>query len=119
MDVQVSRMSGPAADGARAARRHASGSTAGTVARIGLIARGVVYLIVGGLTLMAAIGASGAVADKNTAIAAVGQQPLGTVSLILVAIGLLAYALWRLVRAAFDPEHTAEGTKGAFTRLGY
>jgi Domain of Unknown Function (DUF1206) len=70
------------------------------LARGGFIARGVVYGIIGILALKLAFGAGGKTTDQKGALETVAQQPFGRVLLILVAIGLGGYALWRFVRAA-------------------
>jgi Domain of Unknown Function (DUF1206) len=70
------------------------------LARSGFIARGVVYAIIGVLALELALGAGGKTTDQKGALETVAQQPFGKVLLILVAVGLAGYALWRFVRAA-------------------
>ena len=70
------------------------------LARGGFVARGVVYGIIGVLALKLAFGAGGKATDQKGALETVAQQPFGKVLLILVAIGLAGYALWRFVRAA-------------------
>jgi hypothetical protein len=69
-------------------------------ARVGLLARAVVYLVVGGLVLdIAASGRGPAQADSEGAFAEIGRQPAGTEILGLLAAGLAAYAVWRFVEA--------------------
>jgi hypothetical protein len=70
------------------------------LARSGFVARAVVYGIIGILALKLAFGAGGKATDQKGALETVAQQPFGKVLLILVAIGLAGYALWRFVRAA-------------------
>ena len=80
---------------------HASGSRGfELLARGGFVARGLVYGIIGVLALKLAFGAGGKATDQKGALETVAQQPFGKVLLILVAIGLTGYALWRFVRAA-------------------
>jgi hypothetical protein len=70
-------------------------------ARAGLLARAVVYLVLGGLVLQ--IGSSGhgsSQADAQGAFAEVGRQPAGTETLALLAAGLAAYAVWRFIEAS-------------------
>lgn len=75
-------------------------------ARFGIAARGVVYIVIGFLAIKVALGAGGKAADQQGAMAAIAKQPAGTMMLALVAIGLLGYASWRLLRAALG------GTRG-------
>jgi uncharacterized protein DUF1206 len=66
-------------------------------ARIGLVARGIVYGVVGILAFKLAVGAGGKAESQTGAMKTIGHQPFGVVLLIALAIGLAAYALWRLV----------------------
>lgn len=69
-------------------------------ARVGLLARAVVYLVVGGLVLdIAASGRGQAQADSEGAFAEIRRQPAGTEILAILAAGLAAYAVWRFVEA--------------------
>lgn len=78
----------------------------GWLARVGLLARGLVYLIIGILALELVFGEGGKAANQQDALRAIADQSFGRILLILVAIGLAGYALWRLVRAAVG--HGAE-----------
>jgi hypothetical protein len=70
------------------------------LARGGLIAYGVVHLLVGWLALQIAWGTSGGTsADTSGALTTLAQQPFGTVLLWVVALGLLALALWQTSEA--------------------
>lgn len=70
------------------------------LARVGLLARAVVYLVVGGLVLdIAASGHGPAQADSEGAFAEIRRQPAGAEILALLAAGLAAYAVWRFVEA--------------------
>ena len=52
------------------------------------------------LAVKVALGAGGETTDQQGALKTIAGQPFGKVLLVLVAIGLAGYALWRLVRAA-------------------
>jgi hypothetical protein len=78
----------------------------GWLARAGLIARGLVYLIIGVLALELVFGEGGKAANQQDALKTIADQSFGRILLIGVAIGLAGYALWRLVRAAVG--HGAE-----------
>jgi len=105
--------------GRREVGRRATSSTAVVIGRVGFAARGAVYLIVGWLALEAAIGIGTAVTDKQGALEAVAQQPMGTALLIFVSAGILAYAAWSLIRAVFDPERHGHDAGGMVARVGY
>jgi Domain of Unknown Function (DUF1206) len=89
------------------------------LARIGYVARGVLYIVVGILAVQVALGVGGATTDKKGAIAAIGAQPFGKFLLVLVAVGLAGYALWGLVRALLDPLKRGTDPKGLAQRIGY
>jgi uncharacterized protein DUF1206 len=89
------------------------------LARAGYLAKGVVYLIVGLLTLQAAAGSGGPPSGAESAFLTMLRQPLGRFLLGLTAIGLSGYAIWRLFCAAFDPERRGGGLKRVFVRIGY
>lgn len=75
-----------------------SGLKAG--ARAGYVAYGVVYLLIGWLALRLAWGARRASADASGALRTLAGQPLGKALLIVVAVGLLALAVWQALEAA-------------------
>jgi hypothetical protein len=70
------------------------------LARIGLIAYGVVHLLISWLALQLAWGASASKsADPSGALRTLAAQPLGKFLLWLVAVGLVALALWQASEA--------------------
>ena len=95
------------------------------LARAGLVARGAVYGIIGLLAVKLALGDGGKTADQQGALHTIAGQPFGKVLLILMAIGLAGYALWRLVRAAIGhgPESGEDDAKdragGVVSGLAY
>jgi uncharacterized protein DUF1206 len=70
------------------------------LARAGLAARGVIYGIIGVLAVKVAFGGGGKTTDQQGALKSMAGEPFGKVLLVVLAIGLFGYALWRLVRAA-------------------
>jgi hypothetical protein len=82
------------------------------LARLGYASKAIVYGIIGMLALGAAFGLSRAT-DQQGAFLAILRQPFGTVLLIIIALGLLGYAVWRIVQAVADPEGKGRGVKGA------
>ncbi|MFN8216589.1 MAG: DUF1206 domain-containing protein [Solirubrobacterales bacterium] len=95
--------------GARARRggeQLAHAQALGWLARAGLLARGVVYFVIGLLALELALGEGGKTTDQQGAMKAIAGQTYGKVLLALLAIGLAGYAIWRLTRAVVG--HGAE-----------
>jgi hypothetical protein len=93
----------------------AHAKTLGWLARAGLVARGVVYGIIGILALKLALGDGGKATDQEGALQTIAHQSFGELLLVLVAIGLGGYALWRLIRAAVG--HGAEQRDSGFERI--
>ena len=81
-----------------------------SVARMGLTARGVVYVLMGVLVMLVAQGSPARV-DQKSALSQLLKQPFGLLLVGLMATGFAAYALWRLSEAAF-------GVVGEGHRLG-
>ncbi len=69
------------------------------LAALGLVARGLVYGVVGFLAFKVAIGAGGKTTSQSGAMRTIAREPLGKVLLVALAIGLGAYAGWRLIEA--------------------
>src|SRR5436190_13088817 len=102
-----------------AADRAASSKWVTWLARLGYAAKGVVYLIIGGLALKLAIGHGGAATDQRGALQTIYEQPFGKFLLIVVGIGLIGFALWSLIQAIFDTEGKGTNAKGIIARIGY
>ena len=78
------------------------------LARVGLVAYGVVHLLIGWLALQIAWGASGSKsADTSGAMRTLADQPFGKVLLWLVAVGLVALALWQASEAIWGYRNRA------------
>jgi hypothetical protein len=90
------------------------------LAKLGFAAIGVVYILMGVLALLAAVGKRQATrADKEEAVEHLQQLPGGRVLLGLIALGLLGYILWRFVQAVRDTECKGTGLKGLSFRFWY
>jgi hypothetical protein len=69
------------------------------LARAGLVAKGASYAIVGILALKLALGDGGKATSRQGALEELAGTTFGTVLLILLAIGLASYAVWRFIQA--------------------
>jgi hypothetical protein len=107
-------ISSPRTNVTASARRASDSPAARALARAGLTARGVIYILIGWVAILVALGQSSRQADQQGALQLLARQPYGLVSLWLLGIGFAAYALWRLSEAAFGV--TGEGN-GAGPRL--
>jgi hypothetical protein len=79
------------------------------------VSRGVVYSVIGILALELALGAGGETPSQRGALQRIANEPLGPVILIVLAVGLAGYAVWRLVAAATARRES--GDHEAFDRL--
>ena len=104
-----------AKEGARRVRRRAR-PWIERVARFGYAAYGVVYVLVGVLSVRAAFGGRGKTAGQEGALQTILLAPLGRVLLGLVALGLLGYATWRLFQGILDPDNEGRDAKGFVKR---
>ena len=87
-----------------------------TLARIGCGSRGVVYLIIGALAAMSALGLGGGTEGSKGALRTLMAQPFGTVLVAAMAAGLLAFFLWRVAQAALDADRHGREAKGVVVR---
>lgn len=91
------------------------------LARVGLIAYGLVHLLIAWLALQLAWGTSGAQADQSGALATLAQQPLGEPLLWVLTVGLLALALWQaaeIFRWRHGLSASGDRRKQAWVRTG-
>lgn len=88
------------------------------LAKMGYGARGVIYVVIGGLAVMAAFSGSGKTTDSKGAITTILHQPLGHTMLTILVIGLAGYVLWRFVQAVKDPDNHGTSAKGLAIRGG-
>lgn len=79
--------------------------------RVGFAARGLLYLIVGYLWLK--LGRS---EDTGGALDYVASEA-GALVLGILALGFVAYGIWRLVDAAFDTQNKGDDAKGVAGRV--
>jgi hypothetical protein len=86
------------------------------LARAGFVARGLIYGIIGLLAFDLAVGNGGKITNQQGAMRTLEHQPFGHVLLVLLAIGLAGYSIWRLLRACLG--HGPEGTDRGIERLG-
>lgn len=82
------------------------------VAHFGMATRGVIYLVIAIVAIQVAMGEGGETADQRGALEAVAEQPLGRGLLVVLAVGLAAYALWRLAQGFLDTDDKGDDASG-------
>jgi Domain of Unknown Function (DUF1206) len=115
MAARASRSAGPVDHVEAKGEDFAHSRTFEWLARTGLVARGVIYAIVGILAIKLALGDGGKTTNQNGALDTIAKQPFGKALLVLMAIGLAGYAIWRLLRAAIG--HGPESSDDAKDRI--
>ncbi|MBS2937705.1 DUF1206 domain-containing protein [Nocardioides sp. J2M5] len=79
--------------------------------RAGLVAYGVVHLLVAWLAIQLAIGDKEDQASNSGAMHYLSQQPMGEVLVWLIAIGMLLLVLWRVLEAAYGYSEESDDKK--------
>jgi hypothetical protein len=79
----------------------AHGSVMSWLARAGLAARGVMYVLVGIIAVEIAVDGSQQQADRTGAVRLVAQTPVGSALLWLLVVGFAGMTLWRLSEAVW------------------
>ncbi len=71
--------------------------------RAGFVARGLTYGVIGALALAMAVGAgtAGTAPDQQGALELIARAPAGRAALVVICVGLLGYAMWKLVQGFF------------------
>lgn len=85
--------------------------------RAGYGGRGLTYIVIAGFSLWA-IWSGGSAEGTESALARLQGTPGGYLVLGLIAFGLFAYFLWRVLDAAFDLEEYGQDAEGMVARLG-
>ena len=86
------------------------------VARAGLVAYGVVYVLIGWLAIQLALGDRSGSPSSSGALHQLAQQPFGGVLIWLVTIGMFLLVIWQLLEAGFG-HRDKEGKDRVLKRL--
>jgi hypothetical protein len=111
-------------------RRNVGGSGSGTAggaagvnmfARLGFVARGIAYIVIGAIAIMVALRVARNEPDNAGALEAIAAKPLGYLLLWILVIGFLGLAVWRFVQAADKRLNLAGGqrVKALVCGIGY
>lgn len=104
-------------EAAAAASRAADSPWLDRLARVGLAARGLVYVLVALLAARIAFGRRDQGADQKGAFQTLAQNGPGRVVLWVVVVGFAGYALWQLSEAAFGARDADSATERTGRRL--
>jgi Domain of Unknown Function (DUF1206) len=89
------------------------------LARIGYATRGSVFLIIGGLALLAAGDSAERPQGMRDAMQTVFDQPLGGFMLWAIVLGLACFAGWRFLQSVFDADALGNGLFGLMRRTSF
>ena len=108
----------PGATSASGAAQQAANSDAfNKAARIGFLAKGLVYALIGALSIQVAFGQSEQT-DQQGALQSVAEKPGGSFVLWLMVLGFVGYAVWRFSEAAWGRRDETDEKKRTVKRLG-
>ena len=104
----------------QAARRAHQSDGLDVAIRVGLVAYGLVHLLIGWLAVQIAFGEQSANASSTGAMHTLASQPLGAALVWVVAIGLLALVVWRALEAwqSWNTEDGADRVKNVGGDVG-
>jgi hypothetical protein len=100
----------------RTAKQAADSGPVKTLGRVGLVAYGVVHLLVAYLAVRVALG-GGAKADKTGALQTIAGQPGGRFVLWVLTAGLVALTLWQLAEAGWGHQYRRPERRRTLSRL--
>jgi hypothetical protein len=106
-------------DGKEIAKEAAFNPWVERLTKLGYAVKGFLYTAIGFIAIASALGKSRAPADQLGAIGQASRLPSAQPFLWLILIGLIAYALWGVIRAVFDPMRKGTDMKGLLARGGY
>jgi Domain of Unknown Function (DUF1206) len=104
----------------RAGRQAISSKPFRVLLTVGLVAYGLVHILIGWIALQIAWSGrgQGQEASQRGALAAMAEQPFGAVLLWVTVVGLFALAVWQLVEAVWGHRDRPAGFKRIRKRLG-
>jgi hypothetical protein len=110
----TSTQSAPAARADRIADRHDVHTAARVVGLCGLVARGLLYILLAVLAFVLATQRTGKQVDARGALHQLAHDPFGSVVLALIAAGFAGFAVWHAYVAVFEDRRATRGTERAW-----
>ena len=99
-----------------AGRTAAHGDWIEKAGRVGLVAKGVSYALIGFLALQVALGQRESTEDRQGVLRQLASESWGVAALVALAFGFGAYALWCLANGLFDRQREGHDAGGLATR---
>jgi hypothetical protein len=88
------------------------------LARFGFYTKGFLFIVIGGLAAMVAIGQKGGeLADPSGALARIAQVSYGRVLLIIFIVGAICHGAWNILRGVADIDDAGKKWKGIINRI--
>ena len=101
----------------------AEGAVRGTwgrrLARLGFVARALIYGIIATVALLVAFGKRSRPEDQQGALQTVAQQPFGHFLLAALAVGFAAFAFWCIAQAVLGEKLESKEELNVFMRVGF
>ena len=88
------------------------------LARLGYASKAVIYGIVSVLATLTVMNRGGSITDTSGALRVALSQPFGRTLLVVLAVGLCGYGVWRWLDAIADPDHEGTNVSGISERIG-
>jgi hypothetical protein len=90
-----------------------------TISRIGMVAKGAIYLLIGILTALPIFGLGGKTSSSKGALRFLADQSYGQVLLVILGLGLLGYLFFRGYQAIANLKNHDDNAKGYLMRGSY
>lgn len=87
------------------------------LARFGFYTKGFLFIVIGLLAILVAIGERGGeLADPTGALTRIAKAPYGKIILIVFVVGAAAHGAWNILRGAADVDNAGKGVQGIIKR---
>lgn len=88
------------------------------LARFGFYTKGVLFIVIGILAILLAIGLEGGkLADPTGAMGTIARKPYGKFLLIVFVVGAIGHGVWNILRGAADVDDAGKDWKGIIKRI--
>lgn len=87
------------------------------LARLGFYTKGFLFIVIGALAVMVAVGQKGGeLADPTGALERIAQLDFGKVLLIIFVVGAIGHGAWNILRGLADVDNAGKNWKGIIIR---